>query len=202
LVGGGHILGGYASALAAYAVQEQATDMTRQAWLAGGWRDLPARRIDLLGETEEPLVLQWAGEAPALRDRLLAGGWQAPVPWTGASAGRFLNPTAPLEQLPPLPLMHNGRMPLLVLTHAAPDATGRLVLRAWPTDYLVDGTPLLVAAVTREVAQRPWRLLTILDDVATPVPTTALAAALGRRVASAEPSDPGLPPVLLATSGP
>ena len=202
LAGSWHVAQGYASTRAAYAAQEPTLSMTREAWLSGGWRDLSARRIDLLGEAEEPLVLQWEGDARSLRAQLLAAGWQDPVPWSQASAARFLDPAARLDRLPPLPRMDDGRTPLVTLTHAQPRLGGRLVLHAWPSGYLVDGAPLLVAAVVREVAQRPWRLLTVLEDAPAPAPTSALQAALGGRVISvAQPAAPDLPPVLLATSG-
>jgi membrane protein DedA with SNARE-associated domain/membrane-associated phospholipid phosphatase len=202
LAGGWHVLRGYADTSAAYAAQERTLRMTRKAWLSGGWRDLPARRIDLLGEAEEPLVLQWQGDARSLRAQLLAAAWQDPVPWSRSSAARFLDPAAPLDRLPPLPRMQDGRTPLVTLTDAPPGLAGRLVLHAWPSGYVVEDTPLLVATVLREVAQRPWRLLTVLEDVPAPAPTSALQAALGGRVISVvQPAAPDLPPVLLATSG-
>jgi len=199
LAGSGHVAWSYADSRAVYAAQQPTQSMTRAAWLSGGWRDLPARRIDLAGEVEEPLVLQWQGDASSLRTQLLAAGWQEPVPWSKASAARFLDPAVPLESLPPLPSMHDGRTPLVTLVAAPHDRAGRLVLHAWPSGYVVDGSPLLVAAVVREVAERPGRLLTVLDDQPAAAPNAALEAGLGERVVSVESrAAPDLPPVLLA----
>jgi hypothetical protein len=41
-------------------------------WWASGWQHVPVRRIDLTGETNEPLSFQWAGGLKDLRDVLLA----------------------------------------------------------------------------------------------------------------------------------
>ncbi|MGH8295910.1 MAG: VTT domain-containing protein [Steroidobacteraceae bacterium] len=137
-------------------------------WWHEAWARLPARRVDLAGEVGAPLNLQWAGAPAALADRLAAGGWKAPVPWSIRSALAWLRPDASLESLPVLPQLENGRPEVLVLTRAAGGSAGeaRLVLRLWRSDLRVDiagprVAPVLVGTIGEEHVEHPaWFLTT------------------------------------------
>lgn len=135
-------------------------DMTKAAWLAGGWRDLPQARRDLAGEAEQPLILQWAGTPEALQARLAPQGWIAAPPLTLASLPRYVTATDPAA-LPVIPRLEDGRRPVLALIRPTQD--GREVLFAWPSGATADGTPILVAATDYELVTHPLSFLTVSD---------------------------------------
>ena len=60
LVGGLNIYRSHATDIDRYAVKATTPSMTATDWWASGWLQVPARRIDLTVETEEPLTFQWA----------------------------------------------------------------------------------------------------------------------------------------------
>jgi hypothetical protein len=163
------------------------------AWWQGSWRSLPAARTDLIGEWEEPLVLQWAGEVEPLRRQLEAAGWLEQRPWSPAAALDWLAPNPDPLRLPVLPKLNEGRVPVLTMIHPAGSAA-RLVFRLWPSATVLcadDGTlhPLMLASVVEEVITRTLSILTVFasrpppDDV-----LEALAASLASaRVVHREP---------------
>jgi undecaprenyl-diphosphatase len=113
--------------------------MTLASWQHGGWAELPARRIDLLGEYEEPFTIQWAGPLDDLRARLSAAGWTVPVPWTLRSSLEWLSPQAGPRSLPVLPRLDGGRAEALVMvkTGGSVPLDQRLVLRLWRSDVVL-----------------------------------------------------------------
>ena len=149
-----HLHASFQHNLARYAPRQQERFVSLADWLNGGWRALPRRRIDLKGELEEPILLQWADTPQRIRAVLAGHGWRAHTVPSWRDALAFLLPGAALDNLPPLPLLHEGRFPVLMLTRALPDGEQRLVLRFWRTDVRVrtDGAswPLHVATITRE----------------------------------------------------
>lgn len=152
--------------LAMYAVRSGAqTSMTRSDWLAGGWRRLPERRIDFAGEYEEPFIVQWAGDVRALRDRLTAAGWaEAPVA-NFANGGLFLRASTSAAELPALPLMHDGALPLMTMFAPTPGMNDRIVLRAWGSGTTVTTAAgdvrLLLVSVRSETIERLLGFLTL-----------------------------------------
>lgn len=106
--------------------------MSLQAWIDGGWRKLPLRRVDLGGDTEEPFTAQWAGTPAALAATLEKTGWQAPQTWSSRAAAALFLPSASLAALPPAPMLSDGREAALVMVKADP-AGGRFVARFWST---------------------------------------------------------------------
>lgn len=119
-----------------YALRQSQKTMAAEDWWHAGWRHIPLRRIDLVGEREEPLVLQWAGGLGDLKHRFTAAGWRSPAQWSIASAQMWLSAQGDLLTLPVLPRLHDGREAALTLIHQAggPDRpTDRWVLRIWDT---------------------------------------------------------------------
>ena len=149
-----HLHTGFQHNLARYAPRMQVGDIALSKWLADGWRALPRHRIDLKGELEEPILLQWADDPAHVQETLTRLGWRPhSVPsWRDALA--FLLPGATLDDLPPLPLLHQGRFPMLMFTRPLPGGGRRLVLRFWQSDVRlrIDGQmwPLHVGGLTRE----------------------------------------------------
>jgi membrane protein DedA with SNARE-associated domain len=135
-----------------YAVRKPIKTLAAAGWWAKDWQTVPAQRIDLGGDREQPLNVQWSGSIEALRDDLLTEGWQSPTPLTASSALRWLAPDLPLTEMPLIPRLHDGRPEAIALTFAPP-AFGperRLLLRLWPTSFRLEpgDEPLWVGTVT------------------------------------------------------
>lgn len=167
-VGGGHVFVNYDTALALYAPRPATVAIAETDWRHRDWRRLPARRIELAGGTEEPLVLQWAGTPARLARALIADGWQMPPSWSLASASGFIYGQTPAAYLPVLARLHKGRAP--VLTMIRPDdgrpEAARQVLRLWPTMFRVEAggrqARLYVGAVLTERVVRPLGQLSLI----------------------------------------
>ncbi len=117
-----------------YAVQVASQSLEAQTWWRSDWQRLPAYRIDLEGEKEQPLNVQWAGDLDALRRILMAHGWREPVALSPRTALNWFLPSPALDQLPALPKLHDGQYQALVLVRAAAaqdHATREIVLRLW-----------------------------------------------------------------------
>jgi len=139
-----------------YAASATSKAITLQAWVDGGYRQLPARRHEVAGERKEAFTLQVACPEPALRDALRRAGW---VPAPGITIASVLEAIAPhpaVGDLPVLPKFNGGRASTLELVQtAAPEAGARNVLRLWKSDWEIDGVPLWYGAYDREVQVRP-----------------------------------------------
>lgn len=165
LVGGFNVFRSHAADLQRYAVRYETPTLAAADWWTTGWQTLPAHRIDLTGEVEEPLILQWAGALESLKTKLLAAGWREPEPWTAASTLAWLV-TADPQRLPVIPSLQAGRRPNLTLIRVS-DANPytRLVLRVWPADRaLQNGSSrsLWMGSVVEEQMLRPLSFVTIV----------------------------------------
>jgi undecaprenyl-diphosphatase len=153
--------------LARYAPRVETVTFAEAYWLDDGWRELPLRRLDLLGDSEETISLQVAADPAILTSVLAAAGWEKAPPFETRDLFLFLSPAAPLSKLPPLPLMESGRLPLHTFVRAGLDDDSRLVVRLWRTSIAVnfrdDNHPLLVGSITTEQVMRPYEALTMLD---------------------------------------
>ncbi|MCX5567570.1 bifunctional DedA family/phosphatase PAP2 family protein [Kaistia nematophila] len=167
VAGGARAYTNFPHALEAYRPRVVETTVTAESWLGGGWADLAAERLELDGSDGGALVLQADVSLAALRQGLIASGWQmAPAGDVVGIAG-FLSPKAALDSLPPLPLTHAGRFAGLTMVRETGPAS-RLVLRFWPTPNLVleSGAPerIHLASMTVETVSRPLHLATMLHD--------------------------------------
>ena len=164
IAGGWHVMQRHAKDLVFYAPRHAEKTIAFSSWQADGWRDLPARRIDMEGEPEQPLTLQWAGAPAELARFLISKGWQQPLPLNLKSFFGLFSPETPLEQLPVLPRLHDGRPERLRLVHM--DRDRRLVLRLWPTDIKIDGNdaPLSVGTVEEQRRRSLAGLIIVAKD--------------------------------------
>ncbi len=130
-------------------------------WWASGWRRLPAFRIDLEGEREQAIDLQWAGALGRIESSLARAGWKAPIGLDSSTAMRWLlSPGDPLQR-PVLPHFHGGHRE--ALRRLLQDPSGRLwILRLWPADSRLNpgGLPLWIGVVT-DLGQLRLPLLTL-----------------------------------------
>jgi undecaprenyl-diphosphatase len=134
LVGAWHVSKRLDEDLNRYAVREPVKIMSREAWWTDEWQQLSAYRLDLEGEYEQPLNLQWAGDLTEIRERLSARGWREPLSLSPRTALRYLMPSPTLADLPLLPQLHDGRYESLLMVHEPSVAGGKwLVLHLWST---------------------------------------------------------------------
>lgn len=194
LAGGFHIYRSHAADSERYAVKNKAPTIAAADWWASDWQQLPTRRIDISGETEEPLTFQWAGSLQNLEDVLQRNGWRASAAWTPLNALIWLTAPANPAALPVVPFFAGGRLPSLTLVRpygAATPAGARLVLRVWAVDLeIINGQrfALWIGSVVEERLDHPLSLFTLVStqsDMNTP--RNALAAAFdgGRLVSRA-----------------
>lgn len=188
----------HASDLERYAVATTVPTIAAADWWKTDWQQVAAQRIDLAGETEEPLTIQWAGSLQALQDILLQRGWRAPSPWTALNVLDWLTTKAGPEELPVLPSFAAGRLPSLTLIRRSDDATSvdsRYVLRMWVVDIdLADGrlSPLWTGSVVEERLSRPLSLFTLAwvqPNMNTPLEVLAGALEGGHLVSRPEGAD-------------
>jgi undecaprenyl-diphosphatase len=128
-MGSWHIERDLNQALSFYASQTQPAVALPKPWRDGGWKELPKYRVDLAGETEEPLLLQWRGSAKSLQDELLKQGWLVTPVWSLAALNAFVRPDTSPADLPVIPMFNAGRPQAIAMIRLG--GLGRFVLRAW-----------------------------------------------------------------------
>ncbi|MBD1546248.1 bifunctional DedA family/phosphatase PAP2 family protein [Roseibium aggregatum] len=171
--------------LSRYAPVNAPTVLSETDWRASGWERLPQQRVDLFGETEEPLTFQYAGGTGQLTQVLQKSGWHGAELSSGAGFLRLLSPATQLASMPPWPLLHDGKWPILMLTRTRETDDRRFVLRLWPSGYAVTTksgrVPLLIGSITEETVRHPYSALTTMSDepVSLAVPS-AIAERLGQ----------------------
>ncbi|NIE56855.1 MULTISPECIES: bifunctional DedA family/phosphatase PAP2 family protein [unclassified Burkholderia] len=143
------------------------TTLTLRQWMDGGWRSLPVRRIDLSGDREEALSLQWADDAISISKQLEASGWRSAPAWSTQSALLWLTPHVSVGALPVLPKLSNGYGAALTFVKFDPaQPLSRTVLRLWRSEYEVatdraGRVPVWYGAQYPELFRQPWQLLTV-----------------------------------------
>ena len=171
-LGGMHARTTFSAALAHYAPREKMRVFPLPVWTAESWRALPMRRIDLGGERKEPLLLQWAGSRAAITAALRARGWRKARPFTWLDGLNLFSPNASLAAIPPLPVLHDGRLPVLTFVHARKSPGQRLVLRFWRSSLAVQTqtaqVPVLLAAATLESMEWPLSWLALMRELPPP----------------------------------
>lgn len=138
-----------------YSVRNTVQTLAFGNWWRGEWQQLPTYRIDMEGEQEQPLNVQWAGPLPVLVSRLAGHGWHKPLPLTWHTALNWLLPASHIAQLPVLPQLHRGRYDALILVHASEagdSRTRQLILRLWDAEAILTNpdTPLWYGTVTSQ----------------------------------------------------
>jgi undecaprenyl-diphosphatase len=77
----------------------------------------------MAGEREQPLTIQRAGAPEELAQYLLKRGWQRPQSLNLKSFLKMLSPDTPIEKLPVLPRLHDGRIDRLRLVRMCQERT-------------------------------------------------------------------------------
>ena len=181
-----HVTDSYATQLARYQPKVATVTLAAAEWRDHAWQSLPPYRIDLAGEREEPLSLQWFGHAASLETRLLASGWRRPPPWTLSNSMGFLKPATSIDELPAAAALHDGRKPVVVLVHDTGTAGERWVLRAWPSGVEITSAgqqrPLLLGALVKQHETHPASLLTVPRRAVPATPPGTLLDSLGGQI--------------------
>jgi undecaprenyl-diphosphatase len=167
---------GFADNLIRYRQQHTTVRMSTTTWLDHGWRQLPAHRIDLGGEKEQTLNLQYAGTLPQLERLLMESDWIKPIPLTPATGLRWLMADPSVSDLPVLPQVHDGRNEVLLLIHALPESSRDfLALRLWPADTIIDNSiALRVGTLSRMTVRSYMNLIHLPRTVGTVSPVSLL----------------------------
>ena len=163
-----------------YAVRAHAIVVPLEAWRKSRWRGLPALRVDLEGEYEEPLTVQWAGGLDRLKGELSRRGWRVAAPWSVSGVLSWISSRTAPDALPVLSKLHDGRFPALTLIKTSgrlPVGAARLVLRFWNSGLQVTvagkrRVTVWIGEVVAEKISRPFRLFSItrtLSDFNTPL---------------------------------
>ena len=103
-------------------------------WLQGLAQEIPDFREDLRGELDHPLTIQVAGDLNKLSSELQQRGWQPAEMLDWHNLLKLLSPSLPLQRLPVLPQVHDGKHEVLVLEKHLP-ADSRLILRFWSSPF-------------------------------------------------------------------
>lgn len=136
-------------------------------WINGAWEQLPIQRIDMEGEFEQPLTIQFAGDINQLSGYLLSEGWQYPAPLNLKNMLALLSPSTPIKQIPLFPLLHDGRIEKLDLIRQSGEQ--RWVLRLWDTDSKITIAkmeyPLYIGTIEIQARHNLAYLFTIASDI-------------------------------------
>lgn len=161
-----HIQNHLQTDLKRYAVHHTVEEISEEVWWVKEWQTVPAYRIDLEGEQEQPLNVQWAGDLPKLQQELIVNGWHEPPPLTIQNALHWILPNPSLDQLPIIPNLHNGHYEALVLvktiTDPATSSANTMILRLWPTNvqFVSEKKQLWIGTIT-ELSLLQLPLITI-----------------------------------------
>lgn len=174
-----YVLDRHREDLAFYAPRPVVRVMDASAWIHGGWQELPARRIDIAGEREQPLTLQWAGSVDQLARRFRSEGWANPPQITVKSVLGMLSPDTRLEDLPVLPHQHDGLFEHLLLVRN--EDGRRRVLRLWPTSIRLEAPrpPLWIGTLETQGRHRIAGLVTVAADTGDYMTSPTAFAPLG-----------------------
>lgn len=160
----------YPTDVVRYSIQREITTIPADEWWRGSYH-LPAQnRLDIEGERQEPMTVQWSGSLQSLQAQLGAAGWKQPVFWSLASTMAWTTATTDPALLPVLPFMNSGRLPSLVLIRPAGEggsAPSRYVLRLWRVDTQVTASinePLWIGSVVAEQLSFPYARATLVSE--------------------------------------
>lgn len=166
LAGSLNVYRNHSTDIVRYAFKPAVQTISASDWWMNGWQRLPSHRIDLFGEIEEPLAVQWAGSLTVIQQVLQQRGWRTPAPWTATNALGWLTAKAAPVELPVVPRLASGRPPALslVLANDKMPESSRFVLRLWASDLELsdrNSSEIWLGSVVDEHFDRPISLITV-----------------------------------------
>ncbi|MFM1815363.1 MAG: hypothetical protein RLZ98_2058 [Pseudomonadota bacterium] len=160
------------------------TALQPSAWLENGYLRMPGARSDFQGEPHERFTMQLSASADDTRRRLEADGWKAWIDVALTDQLRYLSVEGSTADLPPLPIQHDGWPATATFSKQVPGhESERFVIRMWRSHNFtlrdtqarkqqqVAENPIYLVAVDRERLARPYRIITIANDVPIGMPT-------------------------------
>ena len=194
-VGFWHAAATHAIGLKLYARRMTSFAMSEVEWRQTGWRELPAYRVDLVGEHEDPIILQWSGSVGSLRSALVAYGWQSAVSLDLATASAYLKSDTPPIGLPVLPSLNDGRPPVATFVRAGTTSNDRDILHVWSSTLVLGDrgdTPVLVVEIVRDHISHLLTFMTVPSrpEAAGVASTLELAGELPNARVEAGPTGP------------
>jgi membrane protein DedA with SNARE-associated domain/membrane-associated phospholipid phosphatase len=141
---------------ARYAARPTEISFNEAEWSAGAWSTISNRRVDLAGAPEEVFSAQWVGGLGQLESAMAKQGWKPVAKWRWQDAFFYLDAKAPLDKLPPRPVLHKGLKAKLTMSLDQPGPTPRrLVLRAFKAHVNIETggqfAPVYLVSITPEV---------------------------------------------------
>ena len=186
LAGGVNIFQNHATDVGRYAVQPAARAVIVADWQATGWQTLPAWRVDLTGETEEPPDVPMGRQPSEFAGRSAKRRLETTRGLVSDDRGGVAEPERRRRVHPVVPLFASGRLPDLTLIQSSVPpgpSVSRLVLRLWATDMELQGVepePLWTGSIMEERVRHPLSLVTVVSTGTNfNVPRQALARSLG-----------------------
>jgi len=137
---GFHATASFDGNLARYQPRIQVTAISLAGWIESGWKNISPARIDLKGEYEEPLTFQVAVSPAAIETALKSSGWTRRSTMEWHRVTQFFGGKKDLASLTPLPLLHNGALPLLTMITESSTQSRRDVFRLCGLAALRSGT--------------------------------------------------------------
>ncbi len=147
-----------------YHPQQQVQLLSRNDWQAGKTTWLPEYREDTQERSNHPLHLQYAGDPARLAEQLKSQGWRPTQMLGWHNLLHLLSPSLPLQALPVLPQVHDGKHEgFSLVKDLTPDS--RLVLRLWSTPVYLEpeGDQLWIGNVAKQSKTTLLGLLTFAE---------------------------------------
>jgi membrane protein DedA with SNARE-associated domain/membrane-associated phospholipid phosphatase len=159
VAGGVHVAAGFDGQLKRYTAVPKIMTFETAEWEKGGWKVLPAQRIDLGGTPEEAFDAQWVGDQASMEKHLAAVGWTVLPKWTWRDGLAYLKDDGALQIYAPRPLLHEGlKAKVTAVKPLVGDASSRMVLRAYRTDAVINlggkRSPVLLVSISKEQLNR------------------------------------------------
>nr|WP_319494163.1 VTT domain-containing protein [uncultured Desulfobacter sp.] len=184
IAGSRHVAQRHEKDLVFYAPRLEVKSMTLSSWQSRGWQDLPAERIDMEGELEQPLIIQWAGTPARLVGLLKAQGWRQPGHLGLKRVLGMFSSDTPVADLPVLPRFHDGRTERLRLVRTI--GAHRFVFRLWDTGVEINGDdrwPIMAGTIEEQQRRSLAGLILIAEDTGDyDRPLALLVQTLAKRV--------------------
>ena len=143
-------------------------------YLKGGWNNMPAKRINLMGKPADEFFVQWVGPLPVLERALVQDKFTTWARWSLHDVLAYLNDRLRIAEIPPRPLVHAGlRAKLTATLPVQNDAEQRFVLRAFQSNVMIAGSGALarvyLLTLREEAAHNNMGLYTLpVDHPASP----------------------------------
>ncbi len=162
-VGTWHVMERHEHDMRRYAPQLVNRNLDVSTWQSSAWQQIPASRQDMAGTPGTPLSLQWAGQPETIRQLLISQGWHE-APWFGLQdIAALLGSETPINALPVLPQLHEGRKESLLMVREGVRPNTRQVLRLWAEHISVSPqqSPLFAGTIEEQHSRRLGPFLTL-----------------------------------------